>query len=57
METWQKALLVGLGTAGLGAAFIYVYPRATGMQPMPPAIYPVFLIPPVISSVISVISR
>jgi hypothetical protein len=57
METWQKALLVGLGTAGLGAAFIYVYQRATGMEPIPLATYPLLLVPPVISSVILVISR
>jgi hypothetical protein len=57
METWQKALLVGLGTAGLGAAFIYIYPRATGIEPMPLSIYPLLLVPPVISSVILAISR
>jgi hypothetical protein len=44
METWQRVLVAGLGTAAVATASLWIYSKVVQLD-IPRAVYPVYVIP------------
>jgi len=44
METWQRVLVAGLGTAVVATALLWVYSKVAQVE-IPRSVYPIYVIP------------
>jgi hypothetical protein len=51
METWQRVLVAGLGTATVTIASLWIYSKLAGIE-IPRMVYPIYVIPVSLSAAV-----